>query len=239
MRPLRITTGVNRHAEGSCLIHVGETQVLCTASVDTRVPGWLVGRNEGWVTAEYGMLPRATGSRVHRDRVGGRPSGRTFEIQRLIGRALRAVVDRKVFGERTVTVDCDVLQADGGTRCASIVGGFVAMAQAFAWIGRAGKLVGYPILDQIAAVSCGVVAGEVLLDLEYEEDSAAEVDLNVAKTGEGRYVEIQGTAEERAFPRETLDQMLDAADVGLDASLAAQREALGESLAKVLRPRRS
>jgi ribonuclease PH len=237
LRPVSIETDVNRYAEGSCLFRAGETHVLCTASVESRAPGWLVGSGQGWVTAEYSMLPRATGSRVPRERAGSRPAGRTHEIQRLIGRSLRAGVDRRVFGERMITIDCDVLQADGGTRCASITGGFVALALAFAKMSREGQLSGYPLLDTVAAVSTGIVAGEALLDLEYEEDSSAEVDLNLVRTGSGRYVEIQGTAEDQPFSRERLDTMLDLADPGLDALIAAQREALGEDcLRRVMRP---
>lgn len=237
LRPVSIETDVNRYAEGSCVIRAGETHVLCTASVESRTPGWLAGSGQGWVTAEYSMLPRATSTRVPRERPGSRPAGRTHEIQRLIGRALRAAVDRRVFGERMITVDCDVLQADGGTRCASITGGFVALALAFARMSREGQLSGYPLLDTVAAVSTGIVAGEALLDLEYEEDSSAEVDLNVVRTGAGRYVEIQGTAEDQPFSRERLDTMLDLADPGLDALVAAQRAALGEDcLRRVLRP---
>ncbi len=235
-RPVVLEVGVNRHAEGSCLVRVGGTEVLCTASIEDRVPGFLLGQGEGWVTAEYGMLPRATHDRMQRDRAGGRPRGRTYEIQRLVGRSLRAVVDRKVFGERTIWVDCDVLQADGGTRCAAITGGFVALAQAFDHLRRAGKLVGHPLTDQVAAVSAGIVAGEVLVDLDYEEDSAAEVDLNVVRTGRGRYVEIQGTAEERPFSRERLLEMLDLADGVLDRLCAVQAAVLGEVLEGVLRP---
>ncbi len=235
-RPVVLETGVNRHAEGSCLIRVGATEVLCTASIEDRVPGFLQGQGEGWVTAEYGMLPRATHDRMQRDRVGGRPQGRTYEIQRLIGRSLRAIVDRKVFGERTIWIDCDVLQADGGTRCAAITGGFVALALAFDHLRRAGKLSGHPLTDQVAAVSAGIVAGEVLVDLDYEEDSAAEVDLNVVRTGRGRYVEIQGTAEEHPFSRDKLTEMLDLADGALDRLCAVQAQVLGEVLEHLLRP---
>ena len=237
LRGVSIETQVNRYAEGSCIIRAGETHVLCTASLEARAPGWLAGSGQGWVTAEYSMLPRATGTRVARERPGTRPAGRTHEIQRLIGRALRAVVDRRVFGERLITVDCDVLQADGGTRCASITGGYVALALAFAKMSREGQLSGYPLLDSVAAVSTGIVAGEALLDLEYEEDSSAEVDLNVVRTGRGRYVEIQGTAEDQPFSRERLNTMLDLADPGLDALISAQREALGDDcLQRVMRP---
>lgn len=237
LRTLSLELDVNRHAEGSCLIRVGDTHVLCTASIEDRVPPFLVGKGEGWVTAEYGMLPRATHQRVPRERVGSKPAGRTYEIQRLIGRALRAVVDRKTFAERSIHIDCDVLQADGGTRCASITGGFVALAQAFGKLSQAGKLVGYPLSDLVAAVSVGVVAGEALLDLDYYEDSACEVDLNVVKTSSDKYVELQGTAEERPFSRERLTTMLDIADGGLVQLFALQRERLGTVLDKVLRAR--
>jgi ribonuclease PH len=237
LRELHFELGVNRYAEGSCRIRMGGTDVLCTASVDTRVPGFLVGRGEGWVTAEYGMLPRATDQRVGRERSGSRPAGRTYEIQRLIGRALRAVVDRKVLGERTITVDCDVLQADGGTRCAAITGGYVALAQALLRLDRAKSLPGYPLLDELAAVSVGIVAGEVLLDLAYEEDAAADVDVNVVRTGSGRYVEIQGTAEEEPFARERLVELLDVADRAIDVLIERQRAALGDELARLVRRR--
>lgn len=237
LRPTELTIAVNPYAEGSCLVRVGETQVLCTASVEDRVPPFLYGSGEGWVTAEYGMLPRSTAKRNQRDRVGGRPNARGYEIQRLIGRSLRAVVDRKVFGERTVWVDCDVLIADGGTRCASITGGFVAMALAFAHLGRKKKLAGRPLLDTVTAVSAGIVAGEVLVDLDFAEDSAAEVDLNLVRTGSGSYVEVQGTAESKPFSRETLDEMLDLAEGGLEELESMQKEALGEGLARLLRPR--
>jgi ribonuclease PH len=236
LRPIELELMINRHAEGSCLIHVGDTQVLCTASIEDRVPNFLHGRGEGWVTAEYGMLPRATGERVPRERQG-KASGRTAEIQRLVGRSLRAVVDRKAFGERTLWVDCDVLQADGGTRCAAITGGFVALALAFEFLSRERKLTGYPLLDTVAAISTGVVAGEDLLDLEYEEDSAAEVDLNVVRTGLGRYVEVQGTAEGAPFGRERLNGLLDLADSGLAQIDSLVRENLSDRLRRVLRPR--
>ncbi|MBP7147605.1 MAG: ribonuclease PH [Acidobacteria bacterium] len=237
MRPLEIRTGVNRYAEGSCLIRVGDTEVLCTASIEDRVPFFLQGAASGWVTAEYGMLPRATHDRSNRERGSGRTSGRTHEIQRLIGRSLRAIVDRKVFGERTVWVDCDVLQADGGTRCASVTGGFVALALAFEHLRRNGKLVGYPLLDRVAAVSTGIVAGEALLDLDYQEDAGAEVDFNVVRTASGRYVEVQGTAEDQPFSRQRLGTLLDLADLGIDQLLQAQAEAIGPAMSSLLRPR--
>ncbi len=238
LRPISIDIDVNRHAEGSCVIKVGDTHVLCTASVESRVPGFLVGRGEGWVTAEYGMLPRATNQRVARERPGSKPSGRTLEIQRLVGRSLRAIVDRRVLGEKSVTIDCDVLQADGGTRCAAVTGGFVALALALAKIDRAAPFAGHPLLDTVGAVSAGIVAGEDLLDLCYDEDSAAEVDLNVVRTGAGRYVEIQGTAEQVPFTRSRLNGLLDLADTGLVRIEAIQREALGSALARILRERK-
>lgn len=236
LRPIAIEIGVNRHAEGSCLVKVGDTHVICTASIEERVPPFLVGRGEGWVTAEYGMLPRATHQRAQRERAGTKPTGRIYEIQRLIGRALRAVVDRKAFGERTLHIDCDVTQADGGTRCASITGGFVALAMAYAKLGKHGKLSGYPLSDMVAAVSAGVVAGETILDLDYSEDAAADVDLNVVRTAGGRYVELQGTAEEQPFSRSQLNDLLDLADAGIDELITMQRSVLGESLSRVLRP---
>ncbi|MDQ7005664.1 MAG: ribonuclease PH [Acidobacteriota bacterium] len=234
LRPVHLELDINPFAEGSCRIRVGGTEVICTASVEDRVPPFLYGSGEGWVTAEYGMLPRATGKRNARDRVGGRPNARAYEIQRLVGRSLRAVVDRKVFGERTIWVDCDVVLADGGTRCAAVTGGFVALAAAFEWLARNKKLGGRPLLDSVAAISAGVVAGEVLLDLDYAEDSAAEVDLNVVCTGGGRFVEIQGTAEEQPFGRERLDEMLTLALDGLERVRALQAEVLGERLAPLL-----
>lgn len=237
LRPVELRLGVNRHAEGSCLVRVGYTEVLCAASIEDRLPPFRQGRGEGWVTAEYGMLPRSTHERTPRDRAGGRPSGRTFEIQRLIGRSLRAVVDLRTIGERSIVVDCDVLQADGGTRCAAITGGFVALALVFDRLKATRKLNGYPLLDSVAAVSAGIVAGEPLLDLEYEEDSAAEVDLNVVRTGMGRYVEVQGTAEQHPFSRDRLHQLLDLADTGLLELTRMQREVLGDTLRGLLRPR--
>jgi len=237
LRAVEFRTDINRYAEGSCMIVCGETHVICTASIEDRVPPFLIGSGEGWVTAEYGMLPRATSSRVRRDRVGGRPAGRSYEIQRLIGRSLRAVVDRRVFGERTIMVDCDVIQADGGTRCASITGGFVALALAFVKLGERRKLHGHPLVDTLAAVSVGTIAGEALLDVDYEEDAAAEFDLNVVRTGGGRYVEIQGTAEASPLDRERLDALLTLADRGTDELALQQREVLGARLERIVRPR--
>jgi len=226
MRPIRLTTQYTRHAEGSVLIEFGDTRVLATASVETRVPPFLKGRGEGWVTAEYGMLPRATHTRSPREAARGKQSGRTLEIQRLIGRSLRAVVDRAALGERTITVDCDVLQADGGTRTASITGGYVAMALAARELRRRKEISTNPIHGQVAAVSVGIVAGEVVLDLDYAEDAEAETDLNVVMNEAGAYIEVQGTAEGHAFQRAELERMLDLASAGIDQCLAEQRQAL-------------
>ncbi|MDH3418916.1 MAG: ribonuclease PH [Gammaproteobacteria bacterium] len=226
MRPIKLTTRYTRHAEGSVLTEFGDTRVLATASVETRVPGFLKGRGEGWITAEYGMLPRATHTRSLREAARGKQSGRTLEIQRLIGRSLRAVVDRAALGERTITIDCDVLQADGGTRTASITGGYVALVLAVRELLRREELQTNPIHGHIAAVSVGIVAGEPMLDLEYTEDADAETDMNVVMNEAGAFVEIQGTAEGHAFQRGELDKLLDLASLGVDACLAAQREAL-------------
>ncbi len=236
MRPLEIRLDVNRHAEGSCLIRVGDTEVLCTASVEDRLPIFLQGRGEGWVSAEYGMLPRATRERISRERAG-KNIGRSQEIQRLVGRSLRAVVDRKTLGERTIWVDCDVLQADGGTRCAAVNGGFVALTLALDKLAGERRLSGRPLLDVVGAVSAGIVAGEELLDLDYEEDSGAEVDINVVRTGGGRYVEVQGTAEGTPFSRERLARLLDLADKGITGLLRDVREILGDRLPRLLLPR--
>jgi ribonuclease PH len=219
-------TSYTRHAEGSVLTEFGDTRVLATASVEGRVPAFLKGRGEGWITAEYGMLPRSTHTRSLREAARGRQSGRTLEIQRLIGRSLRAVVDRAALGERTITIDCDVLQADGGTRTAAITGGYVALALAVRELMRRGELKTNPVHGQIAAVSVGIVAGEPCLDLEYVEDAEAETDMNVVMNEGGGFVEIQGTAEGHAFLRGELDRLLDLASGGIDRCLAAQREAL-------------
>jgi ribonuclease PH len=227
LRPLRLTTGVLKHAEGSCLVELGDTRVLCAASLEEKVPPFLKGKGEGWVTAEYGMLPRATTTRSPRESGRGGPSGRTHEIQRLIGRSLRAVVDAKALGERTVWVDCDVLQADGGTRCASITGAFVALVEALRRLKRTSALPEVPVNDYVAAVSVGRVGDAVLLDLNYEEDSSAHVDMNVVKTGRGRFVEIQGTAEGEPFTAEEMQALLAAADAGIRELVAQQRKALG------------
>jgi len=227
LRPLAITRGYTKHAEGSVLIEAGETRVLCTASVEESVPPFLKGRGQGWVTAEYGMVPRATNTRVRREAAEGKQSGRTQEIQRLIGRSLRAVVDLAALGERTIRIDCDVLQADGGTRCASITGGYVALADAIAWCRARRVLAGEPLRDRVAAVSVGVVGGVPLLDLDYAEDSGCDTDMNVVMTGAGGFVEVQGTAERAAFSRAEFDALLTLAQQGIARLHAAQRAALG------------
>ncbi|MBA3876664.1 MAG: ribonuclease PH [Anaerolinea sp.] len=221
LRPVTLTLGVLKWAEGSCRIRVGDTEVLCAATIADRVPPHLRGKGTGWVTAEYAMLPRATAERTDRESVKGRVGGRTHEIQRLIGRSLRGVVDLAKLGERTLTVDCDVLQADGGTRCASITGGYVALAAALMTYGMERLIVG-----KVAAVSVGVVEGMALLDLDYAEDSRAEVDFNVVGTDAGTYVELQGTAEGRPFDRPMVDSLLDLANVGLARLFEAQGAAL-------------
>jgi len=226
LRPLAITRGYTKHAEGSVLIEAGEARVLCTASVEESVPPFLKGRGQGWVTAEYGMVPRATNTRVRREAAEGKQSGRTQEIQRLIGRSLRAVVDLAALGERTIRIDCDVLQADGGTRCASITGGYVALADAIAWCRARRVLAGEPLRDRVAAVSVGVVGGVPLLDLDYAEDSGCDTDMNVVMTGAGGFVEVQGTAERAAFSRAEFDALLTLAQQGIARLHAAQRAAL-------------
>jgi ribonuclease PH len=226
VRPIEITTGVAPYAEGSALIKVGRTQVLCTASVEERVPRWLANKGRGWVTAEYAMLPRATKERTQREAIAGKQGGRTVEIQRLIGRALRAVVDLEAMGERQIILDCDVLMADGGTRCASISGAYVALALAFHNLSERKKLKRNPFKGAVAAVSVGVVDGVPLLDLDYAEDSAADVDFNVVMTDKHAFVEIQGTAEKEPFLPGTLDELLVLASTGLDTLFAAQRDAI-------------
>jgi len=228
MRPVRITRSYTMHAEGSVLIEAGYTKVLCTASVEEGVPPFLKGKGRGWVTAEYGMLPRATNTRVRREAADGRQSGRTQEIQRLIGRSLRAVVDTTKLGERTVKIDCDVLQADGGTRCASITGACVALADAFAWCRAKGLFSVDPMTDFVAAVSVGVVNGVPVLDLDYAEDSSCDTDMNIVMTGAGGFVELQGTAEGAPFARQDIDTMLGLAQHGIGVLVAAQRAALGQ-----------
>jgi ribonuclease PH len=233
LRPIRIEPGALKFAEGSALIECGDTRVLCAASVERRVPPFRIDSGLGWVTAEYSMLPRATHSRSAREVSRGRPSGRTSEIQRLIGRALRSVVDMRALGELTVTIDCDALQADGGTRTAAITGGYVALAEAFAKLWIAGDLERWPLLDDLAAVSVGLCGDVALLDLDYVEDSRAQVDLNVVVTGAGRLVEIQGTGEQRTFSRAELDQLLELAFLGIGRLREAQQRALAPSLEMV------
>ena len=227
MRPVRITRGYTMHAEGSVLIEFGHTKVLCTASVEEKVPFHKKGSGEGWVTAEYGMLPRATHTRSDREAARGKQSGRTQEIQRLIGRSMRAVFDLKALGERTIHLDCDVLQADGGTRTASITGAFVAAQDAVAKLMASGALTASPIRGHVAAISVGIVQGTPLLDLEYIEDSACDTDMNVVMTGAGHFVEVQGTAEGAAFDRATMNRLLDLADGGIRDLIALQKQALG------------
>jgi ribonuclease PH len=226
LRTLSFTRGFTRHAEGSVLVAMGDTRVLCTASVLEKVPPHKKGSGEGWVTAEYGMLPRSTHTRTDREAARGKQSGRTQEIQRLIGRSLRAVVDLGKLGERTLHLDCDVLQADGGTRCASICGAYVAVADAVAGLLREGKLVDTPLTDSIAAVSVGVFNGQPVLDLDYEEDFGCDTDMNVVMTGSGGIVEVQGTAEGEPFSRATLDALIDLAAAGIAQITAAQQAAL-------------
>ncbi len=226
MRQVRLTRDYTMHAEGSVLVEFGNTRVLCNASVEERVPGFLRGREQGWVTAEYGMLPRSTGERMGREAARGRQGGRTLEIQRLIGRSLRAVVDLKKLGERTITVDCDVIQADGGTRTASITGGFVALADAIRHLMAKGRLKHDPLTGQVASVSVGIYRGTPVLDLDYAEDSNAETDMNVVMTGDGRFIEIQGTAEGHPFSEEEMNAMLALAKKGIAGLIDAQRRVL-------------
>ena len=227
LRPITIETGVMAHAEGSCLIRVGNTHVLCAATIEESIPRWLKGTGQGWVTAEYGMLPRATHSRTRREAAAGKQGGRTVEIQRLIGRSLRAGVDRRALGERQITVDCDVIQADGGTRCASITGGWIALRLAVNKLIKAGTLTSDPILDHVAAVSCGIDAGQPLVDLDYAEDSEAGTDGNFVMTGAGRLIEVQMSAEGATFSRDEMGALLDLAEAGVQGLVAAQKAALG------------
>jgi ribonuclease PH len=227
MRSISIETGVIKHAEGSCLIRVGDTHVLCTASVEDKPPPFLKNTGLGWVTAEYGMLPRATHSRNRREAAAGKQSGRTQEIQRLIGRSLRAAVDRSALGERQIVIDCDVVQADGGTRCASITGGWVALRLAINQMLKAGTIISDPIIDNVAAVSCGLYAGQTVLDLDYNEDSQAGTDGNFVLTGRGRMIELQMSAEGSTFSRVEMGEMLDLAEAGVAALVAAQNAAIG------------
>ena len=224
LRPITMVPGFMPYAEGSCLIEMGETKVICTATVDDSVPRWMQGRGKGWVTAEYSMLPRSSPERISREVNRGRPSGRTQEIQRLIGRSLRAITEMTALGERSVLIDCDVLQADGGTRTASITGAFVALQEALVKVGSSQSSA---LTDSIAAISVGIVDGRPCLDLDYSEDSTAQVDMNVVMTGSGKLVEVQGTAEQGTFERSELDLLLDLATKGIAELTAAQEKALG------------
>ena len=226
MRPISIETNVTKHAEGSCLIKVGDTQVICTATLEERVPPFVKGTGLGWVTAEYGMLPRSTGSRMRREATSGKQGGRTVEIQRLIGRSLRAGVDRVALGERQITVDCDVIQADGGTRCASITGGWVSLRLAVNKLLETGAIISDPLLSPVAAVSCGIYAGQPVLDLDYPEDSEAGVDGNFVMTGDQRLIEVQMSAEGSTFARGDLDKLMDLAEKGVAELVAAQVKAV-------------
>ena len=231
VRPIRLTRDVTMHAEGSVLIEVGRTKVICTASVEDRVPPFLRGAGKGgWVTAEYGMLPRATTTRTQREATAGKVGGRTQEIQRLIGRSLRSVMTPLGLGERTIWIDCDVIQADGGTRTASITGGFIALVLALEALRRNGAIARIPVTDYVAATSVGVVAGTPMLDLAYDEDSRADVDMNVVKTSDGRFIEVQGTAEAQPFNRAELDALLSLADAGIRTLVEHQRQIVGEVL---------
>jgi ribonuclease PH len=226
LRPVKITRNFTRHAEGSVLIEMGDTRVLCTASVEESLPPFLRGKGQGWVTAEYGMLPRSTHTRSAREAAKGKQTGRTQEIQRLIGRSLRAVTDLKALGERQITLDCDVLQADGGTRCASITGAWIALYEACEKLVQAGKLTANPVKDHVAAISVGIYEGSALLDLDYPEDSNCDTDMNVIMTGQGGIVEVQGTAEGEPFSREQMNVLMDLAQMGIRQLVAAQQSAL-------------
>ena len=230
IRPTRLTSEFTMHAEGSVLIEVGRTRVICTASIEERVPPFLRNSGKGWVTAEYGMLPRATTTRMTREATTGKLGGRTQEIQRLIGRSLRTVTNMQELGERTVWVDCDVIQADGGTRTASITGGFVALVLALERLRSQGTIPRVPITDYVAATSVGVIAGTPMLDLAYDEDSKAEVDMNIVKTSDGRFIELQGTAETKPFDRAALDALIALADKGIKELMDRQRDAVGKIL---------
>lgn len=230
MRPVKITPDYLKYAEGSVLIETGDTKVLCAASVEERVPSFLKGTGQGWVTAEYSLLPRSTETRTSREVNKGKVTGRTSEIQRLVGRALRAVVDLDQLGERTIWIDCDVIQADGGTRTASITGAFVAMCLAIKKLQEQGLLSVSPVRDVVAATSVGIVDGELMLDLEYAEDSHAEVDMNVVLTGSGELVEVQGTAEGKPFSRQQLNELIDLAAKGIDELIALQKNIIGDGI---------
>ncbi len=229
LRPVSMERGVARYAEGSCLVKFGETHVLCTASLEEKPPPWLRGQGRGWVTAEYAMLPRATSTRTRRESTAGKPSGRTQEIQRLIGRSLRAVVDLQAMGERQIMLDCDVLQADGGTRTAAITGAWVALHDCLAWMRGRSIVKESPLRDHVAAVSCGIVKGEAVLDLDYAEDSSAETDANFVITGAGGLVEVQGTAEGAPFTRAQLSRLMDLAEGGIGQLVALQKQAVGKA----------
>jgi len=226
LRTIKFTRNYTKHAEGSVLVEFGDTRVLCTATVEDHIPRWLKGKNQGWVTAEYGMLPRSTGQRMGREAARGKQGGRTMEIQRLIARSLRAVVNLEALGERNITVDCDVIQADGGTRTASITGGYVALSDAMQWLVDTGKLGKNPVIGQVASVSVGIFEGTPVLDLDYAEDSNAETDMNVVMNDAGAFIEVQGTAEGHAFRRDELDAMLALAQSGIKQLIDQQREAL-------------
>jgi len=228
MRPITIETGYTRHAEGSCLIGFGGTRVLVTAALEERGPPFLRGKGQGWVTAEYGMLPRSTDTRMRREAAAGKQSGRTQEIQRMIGRSLRAIVDMKQLGERSIQIDCDVIQADGGTRCASITGACVALHDAIAWLKAKELLAGDPLTDFVGAVSVGIVGGQPVLDLDYAEDSNCDTDMNVVMVGKGGFVELQGTAEGAPFSRAEMDALVLLAEGGIRQLIAAQKKALAE-----------
>src|SRR5690606_37446428 len=228
MRAISFERNVSKHAEGSCLVRFGDTHVLCTASLEERVPSWLRNSGKGWVTAEYGMLPRSTGSRMRREASSGKQGGRTLEIQRLIGRSLRAVVDRSALGEHTITLDCDVIQADGGTRTAAVTGAYVALVDACNWMLKNKKITKNPVHGQVAAVSVGVFQSTPVLDLDYPEDSRAETDMNVVMNDGGGFIEVQGTAEGHAFRREEMDQLIGLAEKGIRTLLDAQLAALAE-----------
>jgi ribonuclease PH len=232
LRAVTIEPGFLSYPEGSCLVVFGQTRVVCSAMVEDRVPHFMKGTGQGWITAEYGMLPGATQQRTSRESSKGRPSGRTMEIQRLIGRSLRTVVDLSAFADRTLWVDCDVIQADGGTRTAAITGAFCAMAMAFDHLVSAKIIKAYPVKAQVAAISVGILRGEKILDLKYDEDSIADVDMNIVMCNDGRFIEVQGTAEQNPFPKSDLDAMLALAAQGIDQLFAAQRKALPFDLAK-------
>ena len=228
LRPVKITRNFIKHAEGSVLIAMGDTKVICTATIEERVPPFLRDQKKGWVTAEYAMIPRSSKDRIPRESARGKIGGRTHEIQRLIGRSLRSVVDTKALGERTIWIDCDVIQADGGTRTASITGSFIALVDAVQFLRKEKKIEAMPIRDYLAAISVGKVGGELILDLNYPEDSTAEVDMNVVMTGSGKFVEVQGTAEQEAFHKKELDNLLKLATSGIKKLVASQKKLVGE-----------